>query len=65
MRTSRGRRIRLEQFAQADGALRSRRNQRHDPLGELRKGLRDRLQVLTLEVPVGKKLEHPLFRRRA
>jgi len=36
----------LEELAQADGALGSRGNQRHDLLGELREGLRDRLQVL-------------------
>jgi len=53
----------LEQLAQADGALRARGYQRHDPLGELRKGLRDRQQVLSLEVPVGEKLEHPLCHR--
>jgi hypothetical protein len=48
----------LEQLAQAHGALRSRRNQPHDPLGEFREGLRDRQQVLSLQVPVGEKLQH-------
>jgi hypothetical protein len=63
MRTSRGRRILLEQFAQAHGAHGSPGDDRDELMRQVVERARDRLQVLT-QVVVAKELQHPVHGAR-